>query len=926
MTRSIRNLTIVTQLRLLVAITVAAAAVLFLGLCLAVCANNLRRGATVQLVTLTTAVADNVSSALKHADHGDAERILSSLRTDPNIRRATLYDLTGKVFTRFTATDSVPSEAPVRPVAESRRRQISVPVALRDVRLGRIDVEAELPSAAAQLQKALPLMLLVLVGCGSAIYKLSSPLRGLIAKPLGTLIRASRDVNRTMDLSIRAENDAGGELRFLTHGFNTLLSELETRDRNLRVYQNEVEKKVRERTILLDQAVADAQYAAKRAEDASRAKSDFLARMSHEIRTPMNGVLGMSEMLRHSPTLDDRQRRYALTIHQSGTALLDIINDILDFSKIEAGKFELNVAPFSLREVVEDAVELFAERAYSKGLELVCEMPADVETDVRGDGQRLRQIIVNLIGNAVKFTDRGEVKIKVYSTNVSLINSTFHFEISDSGIGIKRENCATIFQSFAQEDSSTTRQYGGTGLGLAICKQLVELMGGEISVVSSPGLGSTFSFAVPMASSGSVIRPRQDTPFSFARMLLIDDSPTTRRLLTGHLAAWGITVTEAASGRAALEILDKALNSEYDAVIADAHMMQMTPMKGPALAEELSRRPALSGVPLILMKSGIADDPADRQFHDGPVIFLSKPIRRAQLYECVQSLLKEHRAATDGNADRTVAMPRLDGGAGPARAPAKLRQHRVLLVEDNPVNVEVAHAMLRELGVEVETAWSGEEALELLYTRRYTLVLMDCQMPRLDGYETTARFRTWERQQSRERTPIVALTANALGGDDEKCFAAGMDRYLRKPYTIEQLREVLRLDPVAIVDEELELSAVTDVLDQKTLGRIRALHRPGQPDLLAKVAGIYSHNSRALVDALQEAATSRDPEAVIRAAHALKSGSANVGATQLAQLCEAMEDAAGSGGLASSAPLVEQLLEEHQRVLRALDEQTMAAA
>jgi two-component system, sensor histidine kinase and response regulator len=922
MTRPIRNLSVVTQLRLLVAFSIAASALLFSCLYLVASADSLQRGATRQVVTLTTAVAEDVGGALKHADRAEANRLLSALRADPNIRSAILYDLTGSVFARFAGADSEARVPAGRPAANSRR-QISIPVALKEVRLGRIDVEADLSTAAAPLQKALPLLLLLVIASGLAVYKLSSILRRCISGPLGALLRASSDVSRTKDLSIRAENHAGGELGVLINRFNTLLSELESRDRNLRVYQNEVEKKVRERTILLDQAVADAQHAAKRAEDASRAKSDFLARMSHEIRTPMNGVLGMSEMLRHSPTLDDRQRRYALTIHQSGTALLDIINDILDFSKIEAGKLELNMAPFSLRGVVEDAVELFAERAYSKGLELVCEMHADVATQVCGDSQRLRQIIVNLIGNAVKFTERGEVKIKVYDSNASLINSLFHFEISDSGIGIKPENCATIFESFAQEDSSTTRRYGGTGLGLAICKQLVELMGGEIAVRSFPGLGSTFSFTVPMASSDVLVRERQDAPFSYARILLIDESSDSRRLLTGHLSSWGVSVTGAASGREALDILDNALDSEYDAVIADAHMMQMTQLRGPSLAEELAERRAFSSMPLILMKAGITDDLDGERLHGGPTAVLTKPLRRAQLYECVQRLLKDHPVGVD--TDRTVAMPRTCIDAVATRGTERARMLRVLLVEDNPVNVEVAHAMLHELGVDAETAWSGEEALERLYVSRFDLVLMDCQMPLLDGYETTARFRTWERQQARARTPIVALTANALGGDDEKCFAAGMDRYLRKPYSIEQLRDALGLSRSAAITENSASRAATDVLDHKTIGRIRALRRPGQPDLLAKVIGVYAENSRSLLAALREATACRDAGAIMRAAHALKSGSGNIGATLFAGLCEAVESAADSGDLDAVASLQQRLGEEHRRVLRALDEETLAA-
>src|SRR5580658_7445654 len=311
----------------------------------------------------------------------------------------------------------------------------------------------------------LPTILLAVV----AAYALAAWLLRFISAPLGNMARLAKQVGASKDFSLRADKHGDAEVGELVHGFNELLAELEKRDVSLRAYQHDLQRLVRERTVQLNATVAEAQQALARAEGATRAKSEFLARMSHEIRTPMNGVLGMAELLRDSPTLDERQRRYATTIHQSGSLLLDIINDILDFSKIEAGKLELDKAPFCLRDIVEDAVDILAERAHSKGLELICDIPAEFDTRVCGDGQRLRQVIINLLSNAVKFTERGEVKITVRHEGSSLINSEFRFEVTDTGIGIKPESCNAIFESFAQEDSSTTRQYGGTGLGLAIC-------------------------------------------------------------------------------------------------------------------------------------------------------------------------------------------------------------------------------------------------------------------------------------------------------------------------------------------------------------------------------------------------------------------------------------------------------------------------
>ncbi|HEY2416917.1 MAG TPA: response regulator, partial [Steroidobacteraceae bacterium] len=694
------------------------------------------------------------------------------------------------------------------------------------------------------------------------------------------------------------------------------------RDLDLRLYENELDKRVRERTALLDAAVTEAQKALERAQGASRAKSEFLARMSHEIRTPMNGVLGMAELLRHSPSLDDRQRRYAATIHQSGSALLDIINDILDFSKIEAGKLELEIAPFNLRELIEDAVDILAERAHSKGLELICDIPAHIAATVCGDGQRLRQVIINLISNAVKFTERGEVRVTIRHAGADLLNSSFQFEVIDTGMGIKPENCVAIFESFAQEDVSTTRQYGGTGLGLAICKQLVELMGGRIGVASTPGVGSRFYFSVPLTTDPTAAGDRRSSVLTRTRMLLVEDNATHREIIRRHLASWGVLVTEASSGRQALEVLDNALGGQFDVLILDA---QMPEMNGLTLAAAVRARREFDGVPVLMMNAVLASAAATEHSQDGVTSWISKPVRRAQLLACLTTLLAHHPQWEQDSLSvrRRGEKPAIQAG------PKKLNIRRLLLVEDNPVNQEVARAMLQELGVEPVAVWSGEEALEKLTSESFEAVLMDCQMPRLDGYETTRRFRAWEQEREVARTLIVALTANALSGDAEKCFAAGMDRYLSKPFTSQQLYEVLEASgseaPASAAAASAAQSHGDSVLDQQMLGRIRALHRPGGPNLFAKVVGLYVASSLALTEAMRMASTAQDAAGMRQAAHALKSSSANVGAMAFADLCREVEQAADNGNLHDARVLMERLLQEHQQVLLALDAQNIAA-
>jgi PAS domain S-box-containing protein len=643
--------------------------------------------------------------------------------------------------------------------------------------------------------------------------------------------------------------------------------------------------------------------------EAARVKLAFLANMSHELRTPMNGVLGMLSLLL-TTDLTSEQQQYVETAHGSGDTLLTLLNDILDLSKIEAGRLVLEHIPFDVRLTVEDVVDLMAEHAYGKGVELACLISPEVPRTVCGDPTRLRQVLTNLLSNAVKFTDQGEVVVRVTLAETQEANVGLQFEVHDTGIGISPEAQARIFDAFTQADDSTTRRYGGTGLGLTITRHLVTYMGGGIEVESIPGQGSTFRFT---AYLGRAV----DTSPSLAplaglqgrRVLVVDSHATNRLVLERLLTTWGMQYSSAIDGPEALRELcaADATGVPYELGILD---LRIPGMDGLQLARAIKAIPSIASVRLVLLTPLGQRGEGEAARAAGIQGYLSKPVRQDQLHDCLLAVLGLQATDTEQLITRHTLVE--------ARAQ---RRGCILLAEDNLVNQKVALALLKKLGYRADVANNGLEAVEALARHPYDLVLMDCQMPELDGFAATAQIRQHEGDQ--RHTLIVAMTASAMLGDRERCLAAGMDDYVSKPITLDVLREKLAVwlseEPAATSDvagttDREEASRLPDPFDRQALETIRELLE----DLFPETIAMFLHDTSARLEELQKAIVQQDLQTVAQIAHILKGSSGNLGAMRFSELCQQVMRVSEAGLLADTTRQVGHMTTEFRRVRAAL--------